>query len=118
MNGGQKEWYKRYSTGCGAEEFLRIGCVYAIWQMTNLGLSLWLKNSGIIMVFLAVTFIFASLAIRWQQVYTLLQRTTENEKAPIECRPSTQKWWTFVTLVLKLVLPTPLNNNGLRLILR
>src|SRR5215210_4161944 len=102
MNGGQKEWYKRYSTGCGAQEFLRIGCVYAIWQMTDLGLSLWLKNSGITLVCLAVTFIFASLAIRWKQAYTLLQRITK-EKTPIERTPGTQKWWKFVTLVLKLV---------------
>jgi len=41
----------------------------------------------------------------------------ENEKIPTESMPGTDKWWTYLSLVVRLVLFAALIYGGIRLLL-
>lgn len=118
MDDEQKEWYKQFSASLGAEEFIRFGCAFVLWQLTGLGMTLWLQNVGIMMIFLAPVFLFPTLVTRWQPAYSLFRKITGNPKMPNGLMSGTRKWYFYISPTIQLLISAILIYQGMRLLLR
>ena len=118
MDDEEKEWYKQFSASFGAEEFIRFGCAFVLWQLTGFGLMLWLRNVGIMMIFLAPVFLFPTLVTRLQPAYSLFRKITGNPKMPNGLMPGTRKWYFYISPIIQLLISAILIYQGMQLLRR
>jgi hypothetical protein len=122
MDEDRKRWYEQYSKSFGAEEFLRFGCAFIIWNFIGLGMEIWLHNIGVFEIFLAIASGFPILAVLWNPAYFLFRKILGGKNMPTASLPINQlsqsvKLWFYLSLVLIFAIPAVLFYTGVRSLL-
>jgi hypothetical protein len=104
VNEEQKKWNDQHWANFGPNEFFRFGCVMLIWMVAGLILSITLKNTIWIAIFLISMFVLPILAQWWKPLYFVYRKILGNKNLPTEPRKltwlklSTERfeWWHFL----------------------
>jgi len=119
MDEEQKKWQRQFlNNSGGTREVFRIGCAIAIWLGIGIGLYLWSDNLGYMLICIGIFFIFVVLSAVWQPAYSLLRKIYGNENIPHEVMPHESSWWSYIPLVILLVISIALVVRGIAILIK
>ena len=103
MDDKRKAWHTQFGSNFGAREYIRFSCVFILWMFLGVALSILLRSSTPILIFMFITFGFAVVATRWKPAYSFLRIILNNENLPAEPLPfirtkslQPRQWWSYL----------------------
>ncbi len=116
MNNKQQEWGKQLLSNLRLRELLRLTGVLLAVQFTGIALGLVLKNFGIALIFIGVTFGILWLFPYWQPAYAIIYKIMGNQSISPVLPTYQRKWWSYISIAMKVLMVLAVLGIGLKLL--
>jgi len=118
MDEEQRKRSNQFAGNFGANELLRFGCVFITVQVAGIALGFLLKNFGIALISIALTFGILWLAPYWQPAYTIVHIIMGNQNIPPTLPKYQRKWWNYISITIKVIMLLAILGTGLQLLFK